>query len=391
MSLAFLQQTPEQAFRRIEQDLKLASIDLTKFKRMTPRQLGECIARIDSEKSRVINENTYGDWFNSENYANALLLRDALVLIKEYKEYKVESEVIIPSFTYYHNVNQFGDMLRGQRCTFREGHNTDWVEFISQAFVEKSLLLLEHGTLDNFGKIYIELADGRADALENITLEHISSSSPEAQAAIEEYCNEEWDGPWPWEAPAPLKLHMMIQDSHMKKTHTIQEMQDRFATLVRKLNEGEMDQFEVVLAAREMVDKVQGMVEDLAKLSGETLMSLKDNARVAFGDEAANGLDQSIRDPLMQAADMLSQLRGSMENVVKELEGGAGVGAGAAAGAMGVPGAEPPPMGGDLGGPPGGDLGAPPPMGGEPGEPPVDAVADVDIDGEGEERPMKEM
>ena len=111
MSLAFLQQTPEQAFRRLEQDLKLANIDLTKFKRMTPRQLGECIARIDNEKSRVVTESTYGDWFNSENYSNALLLRDALEIIKEYKEDKAANEVMVPGFTYYSNVKQFGNVL----------------------------------------------------------------------------------------------------------------------------------------------------------------------------------------------------------------------------------------------------------------------------------------
>lgn len=391
MTLAFLQQTPQQAFRRLEQDLKLAHIDLTTFKRMTPRQLGEAIARIDSEKARVINESTYGDWLNSENYTNATILREALVLIKEFKEDKVANEVLIPGFSYYHGVHQFGDQLHGFRCTFRENHDPHWVSFATMSFIEKSLLLLEHGTLDDFGKIYIELADGRVDALDNIQFEHILHSSDEAGEAIEKYCNEQWEGPWPWESPAPLTLHMMIQDNHMKKTHTLREMQDRFANLVRQLNEGEMDQFEVVLAAREMVDKVQSMVEDLGKLSGETLLSLKDNARVAFGDQAASSLDQSIRDPLMQAADNLSQLRASMENVVKELEGGAGMGAGAAAGQMGVPGAEPPPMGGELGGPTGDDIGGAPPMGGAPGEPPVDAVADVDIDGEEGERPMKDM
>ena len=115
-------------------------------------------------------------------------------------------------------------------------------------------------------------------------------------------------------------------------------------------------------------------------------MSLKDNARVSFGDEVAGSLDSSIRDPLMQAADQLSQLRASMENVVKELESGANMGVDAAAGAMGAD-VPPGPPGGELGGP---DMGAPD-MGAAPGEPPVDAVADVDIDGEGEERPMKDM
>ena len=391
MALEFLRQTPEQAFRRLEQDLRLAHIDLTKYKRMTPRQLGEAIRKIDSEKARVINESTYGAWLKSENYINATLLRDALELIKEHKEDKASAETMIPGFTYYFGVGQFGQSLSGRRCTFRESHDPSWVNFVSSTAIEKALLLLEHGTEEDFRKLYVEMADGRVDALENVVVEHITESSNAALEAMEAYCDDNWNGPWPWETSAPLTLHMMIQDNQMKKTHTIQEMQDHFATLIRKLNEGEMDRFEVVLAAREMVQKVQSMVEELAKLSGETLMSLKDNTRSAFDEQAAENLDTSIREPLMQAADMLSKLRASMENVVGQLEGGSDVGAGVAADAMGVPGAPGEPMPGDMGAAP--DMGAPDLGGapGAPGEPSPDALADVGIDGEGEERPKKEL
>ena len=389
MALEFLKQTPQQAFRRIESDLALASIDLTPFKAMTPRQLGEAIDEIDSRRSKVMNEATYGNWLGSGKYANVMLLRDALEILKEYKEEKASNETLIPGFNYYYGAQQFGDKLQGARCFFNESSEPFWVSFVSSVPVEKALLLLEHGSEDDFRTIYVEMADGRIDALETVSVEHISESSEEALQLIEAYCDEHWSGPWPWEASAPLKLHMMIQDNAMKKTTTIQEMQGRFSSLLHQLKEGEMDKFEVVLAAREMVQKVQGMIEDLGKISGEGLLTLKDNARTAFGDQAADSLDAAVMEPLNTAADQLSQLRASMENVVQQLEGGADTGAGVAAAGMGadVPGM---PVASDALGPDAGAAPAPPLPGAE-AEPSPDALADVNIDGEETERPKKEL
>ncbi len=387
MPLEFLQQTPEQAFRKIEADLRLASINLTKYKRMTPLQLGEAINRIDQERAKVINEHTYGKWLESGKFANVMLLRDALEMLKEHKEARAEAEVLIPGFSYYRGVKQFGDRLQGLKCYFTEGAVPQWINFVSSLAIEKSLLLLEHGTEDNFRTLYVELADGRIDALEHVSIEHIAESSEGALAAMEAYCDEHWQGEWPWETSAPLKLHMTIQETAMRKSTTIQEMQGRFSTLLTKLHEGEMDRFQVVLAAREMVDKVQGMIEDLGKLAGEGVLMLKDNARSSFGDDVPEQIDAAVTEPLNQAADMLSQLRSSMENVVQQLEGGADAGAGMAGAAMGADVPDMPGASAALGP---GDPGGAPPIG-APGEPSPDALADVDIGGEDVERPKKEI
>ena len=165
----------------------------------------------------------------------------------------------------------------------------------------------------------------------------------------------------------------------------IEEMKGRFNQLISQLNEGDMDQFEVVMAAKEMTKKIQSMIEDLGKISGEGLLTLKDNTRSAYGDEAASQLDQ-IQQPLNQAADTLSQLRAQMESAVEQLEGGANTGAAVAGAAMGgQPGEY------DADGM-GGDLGSPADAMGDPmGDASVDELADVNLDGEGDERPMKEM
>lgn len=382
MPLEFLQQTPEQAFRRLESDLKVSGIDLTKWKALTPRQLGEAIRKIELAESAVQKKTTYGKWLGSQNYFNMKMMHEALTMLREHKQTRAEQEVLIPGYTYYTASKTFGDRIEGHRCYFRESADSMWINFVSSLPVEKTLLLLEHGSEEDFRKLYVEMADGRADALDNISVKHITESSAEALAEMEEYANERWNGPWPWETPAPYKLRMMIQDNQEMNARTLKEMQGRFTSLLSQLREGEMNQYEVVLLAREMVDKVQGMIEDLGKLSGEGLLKLKDETRTAFGDGAAEGLDAAVGDQINQAADVLSKLRASMEQTVSQLESGAGVG--------GAP--ADPAMPGDLGAAPpiGGDL-EQPPMPGAPGEPSPDDLAGVNIDGEEAERPKKEI
>ena len=382
MPLEFTKRSLTNEFRRVERDLRLVSdIDLKKFKAMTPRQLEAAIAQLKTAERRVISEESYGSWLSSDKFAESKMMVDALGILKEYKLDKLAGETLVPGYIYYRGVKQFGSLLEGQRCIVDQNHQPEWQKWSVESAVAKAIEVLQYGTEADFRNIYIEAADGRADALENVTLEHLTESSQGALKMIESYCDRRWDGPWAWELPSPYKLRNLIEDNRDMKKSAVAEMQDRFTTIIRKLNEGEMDKFEVVLAAKEMTKKIQGMIEDLGKLSGEGLLTLKDNARSAFGDQSTANIEQ-IQEPINQAADILSQLRASMESVVEQLEGGANAGIGAAA---------------EVGDQAGGELGSPadamgePPMGGELGVSGAEDLADVPLDGETEERPMKDM
>jgi len=381
MALEFTKRSITTDFRRVERDLQLvAQIDLRKFKAMSPRQLESEIVKLADEEKRVISESSYGSWLSSDKFAANKMLVDALTLLKEYKLNKQEGESLVPGFIYFRNVKQFGSILEGQRCIADKNYTPEWHKWSIKSAVAKAVEVLQYGSEKDFRNIYIEMADGRADALANVSIEHLTESSQEALDLIESYCDRRWDGPWTWELPSPYKLRNLIEDNRDMKKSAVAEMQDRFTTIIRKLNEGEMDKFEVVLAAKEMTKKIQGMIEDLGKLSGEGLLTLKDNARSAFGDQSTANIEQ-IQEPINQAADILSQLRASMESVVEQLEGGANAGIGAAAEVgdqaadLGTPGdAMGDPMGVDVGGVPG-----------------AEELADVSLDGETEERPMKDM
>jgi len=382
MPLEFTKRSLTNEFRRVERDLRLVSdIDLKKFKAMTPRQLEAAIAQLKTAERRVISEESYGSWLSSDKFAESKMMVDALGILKEYKLDKLAGETLVPGYIYYRGVKQFGSLLEGQRCIVDQNHQPEWQKWSVESAVAKAIEVLQYGTEADFRNIYIEAADGRADALENITLNHITESSQGALKMIESYCDRRWDGPWAWELPSPYKLRNLIEDNRDMKKSAVAEMQDRFSTIIRQLNEGEMDKFEVVLAAKEMTKKIQGMIEDLGKLAGEGLLTLKDNSRTAFGDESTAQIDQ-IQEPINQAADILSQLRAAMEQVVSQLESGADAGIGAAAelGQAGV----------QVGGSPADAMGEPP-MGDELGVSGAEDLADVPLDGETEERPMKDM
>ncbi len=392
MTLAFIKPTPVQDFRKLERDLKLVDVDLTRFKSMTPRQLTKVIESLQARERRVIQETSYASWLSDDAFGINKMLQEALEFLREYKIEKQSQEVLVPGFSYYRGIKQFGDTLQGKRCFFSESTQDNWIEWDCKKSIAKAMELLNNGTSEDFRRIYVEMADGRPDALTNVSLEHITESTDSALNEIEKYCDSRWEGAWPWDIPSPYTLRNIIEDNREMRFSQIEEMKGRFETLLRKVNEGEMDKFEVVLAAKEIASKIQGMIEDLGKISGEGLLTLKDNTRSALGDEAASQLD-ALSEPINAAADTLSQLRAQMESAVTNLEGSTGAGD---VGGAPVPGGDLGVPGGDLGAAPGGDLGTPADALGEPPAPDLggetsDELADVDLGGEESERPKKEI
>lgn len=388
MPLEFLKPQPDQAFRRLEEDLRHVNPkrDLTPFKSMTPRRLAEELKKLDAVRERMIHEHTYGEWLNSPKFAEMRLLQEALQMLHEHKSDKEESEMLIPGFAYYRGVKQFGTDMTGQRAYYTEGRSPVWGTFKENIAVLKARTVLAHGDADDFAKIYVELADGRGDALSHVTLEHITHSSAESLREIEEYCDERWSGPWPWELTAPYKLRTMIEDHTAMRQDVIESFHSEIRTLVRKLDEGEMEKYEVMSQMQDTADKIEKMITELGRIMGEGLMQMKTQATVSLGDQAADMVDQNLTEPLKGAAEALTELLTNIRQTMEGLEGGGMLG------------------GDDMGGM---DMGADMGMGGEPGMPgdmgePVEGpaeepdiaadMADVDLGGGDEgERIKKEV
>ena len=107
----------------------------------------------------------------------------------------------------------------------------------------------------------------------------------------------------------------------------------------RKLKEGELGQAEAILAAKDMVDTVQDMIEKVGKMQNEQLPALIDSIRDQIGMEQADGFKGSVGAVLTTLAGSLGQTREQLDAAARALTGeGAAQPMGMAGGA--VPGAE---------------------------------------------------
>ena len=113
------------------------------------------------------------------------------------------------------------------------------------------------------------------------------------------------------------------------------QAESRLRRAMRRLNESEVQQAQVVLAAQDMVDKMQGMLEDVSELQFKELPALVDSIKNQVGvDQAA----QFNADATTALTGLLQNIQGAKQQLDAALgvvTGQAPAGA-AAAGAMGA-------------------------------------------------------
>ena len=139
---------------------------------------------------------------------------------------------------------------------------------------------------------------------------------------------------------------------------TVQEWRRRAQTHGYYLSEGEVQQAQVVLAAQDMVDKMQDMIEDSTEMQFKELPALVDSIKNQIGQEQAAQFNTDAQAALSGLVQNLQASKQQLEQALGVVTGqgpvampGSDMGA---AGGMGMPPA------------PGGDMGlAGPPPGGE--------------------------
>lgn len=102
----------------------------------------------------------------------------------------------------------------------------------------------------------------------------------------------------------------------------------------RQLNEGEVGNAEVLLAAKDMVDSIQDVIEKVGKMQNEQLPQLLDSIRDQIGSEQADQFKQAVGTTL---DGLMSQLQSAREGV----DGGVGILTGQAPQPMDLGGAGP--------------------------------------------------
>ena len=92
---------------------------------------------------------------------------------------------------------------------------------------------------------------------------------------------------------------------------------------VKKLmtKEGVEEQSELILAAKDMMDKVTGYLEDLASMKTEGMLELADRIRDEMGADKADAFMQKIQPAIEQAEATLTTTRQELDNGVRILTG----------------------------------------------------------------------
>lgn len=130
------------------------------------------------------------------------------------------------------------------------------------------------------------------------------------------------------------------------------------------LIESELEKAEVVLAAKAILEKLQGMAEDLAKVEANDIMPMLDGMRMTFGPELADAFNETTTAKLRQTTEAIKAAKDSIASEVAKLEGSVNGGMTNDM-AMGTQGDDAPAMGDDLGLGDENDMG----MGADAGEP----------------------
>jgi len=85
--------------------------------------------------------------------------------------------------------------------------------------------------------------------------------------------------------------------------------------------EGVEEQSELILAAKDMMDKVTGYLEDLATMKTESMLELADRIRDEMGAEKSDAFLNKVKPAIEQAESTLGQTRQELDNGVRVLTG----------------------------------------------------------------------
>ena len=89
----------------------------------------------------------------------------------------------------------------------------------------------------------------------------------------------------------------------------------------RMILEGEMENAEAALAAKDLVDRLQDMIEELGKMNYEELPHLIDAIRTSFGTEAADAYQAAAGAQLGGLLTMIGDAKGQLNNATLVLTG----------------------------------------------------------------------
>jgi hypothetical protein len=96
---------------------------------------------------------------------------------------------------------------------------------------------------------------------------------------------------------------------------------EAFQPLFKMLKESDAGQAEVILATKDVVDTIQGMIEDLSRMINEELPPLTDSIRDEVGSEQADMYNMAANQALAGLLDAVKAAREAMDSAARSVAG----------------------------------------------------------------------
>lgn len=317
-------------YQGIKNSLTEMGFEVSRLERMNAFQLAEIETRLTKRANDILRESKNHEVVKNKTYVASRMTAKAAQYLREVKLREDDEAPLIEGMTYYRDTVRHNGMVSGYRVTYlgedrRESHN--WSRYKESEAKMKIMEVLRYGDDEDFRTLYVEMANGRSgDSTIRFNPAHITESTKDVIKEMAAYCDSRWEGSWPWETTTvPSSLQNIIKENAIMRSSRLQELRESFNHEYVRLFEGEVEQSEVVLKGREIIEDITRMIHNLGKISAEAMTSLKDEARSAFGDALAKELESISGEYVTDAVDSLGALKSAVEEKIKHMEENIGV------------------------------------------------------------------
>lgn len=151
-----------------------------------------------------------------------------------------------------------------------------------------------------------------------------------------------------------IELGESDEDEFVAELTTRYDLSENVANYIVYLAEGEEEKAEVIMATKDMVDRVTGWLEDTAQMKAEQLLELTDSIREALGSDVAQQYTDAVKPALEAIYTAIETSRQGLQGALALVSGGEAPTMGGAP-TMGAPadevpaGGNPPPPGAEAG------------------------------------------
>ncbi len=278
---------------------------------------------------------------------------------------KALNEGLAKKFGYKINLEQFTDVqLEDARNKLRTKISQFEVNESYDGLQESPEYQKTRMFLDTINQEIMEREEGKCEECGHTPCECVEEGYEEEEGVEEEVRNEnyitntirkrgsELSVPEAWIDSAIQRMELGESDrdelaSELRLRYDLNESQASWLLL-----EGEEDKAEIIMATKDMVDRITGWLEDVAAMKAEQLLELMDSIRETQGSDVAQQYQDAVK-PALEA------IYTALENSRNGLSQGLAIVSGEEGPSMGSSGAEP--MGGATP-----DMGGVPPEEGEP-------------------------